>query len=47
MPFPAEEQIAIPNKDLLSWMFDNQQYDADKPVKYFFSQLMLSVPIES
>ncbi|KAF2679279.1 4-coumarate-CoA ligase-like protein [Lentithecium fluviatile CBS 122367] len=32
MPFLAEEHIAIPNQDLLSWMFDAQGYDADQPV---------------
>jgi len=34
MPFLAQEHIGIPNKDLLSWMFDEQVYDADKPVSY-------------
>lgn len=33
MPFLAEEHITIPSTDLLSWMFDKQTYDADKPVK--------------
>jgi len=33
MPFLAEEHIDIPTTDLLSWMFDKQRYDADKPVK--------------
>jgi len=32
MPFLAEEHIRIPNEDLLSWMFEHQQYDPDKPV---------------
>ncbi|KAF2728920.1 4-coumarate-CoA ligase-like protein [Polyplosphaeria fusca] len=32
MPLLAEEHIAIPNKDLLSWMFDEQNYDPDVPV---------------
>lgn len=32
MPFLATEHIEIPNKDLLSWMFDDQKYDQDKPV---------------
>lgn len=32
MPFLAEEHIKIPNKDLLSWMFDDQKYDQDEPV---------------
>jgi hypothetical protein len=33
MPFLAEEHISVPNKDLLSWMFDNQIYDQDVPVR--------------
>jgi hypothetical protein len=33
MPFLAEEHIDIPTTDLLSWMFDKQPYDTDKPVK--------------
>lgn len=32
MPFLAEEHIEVPTTDLLSWMFDRQVYDADKPV---------------
>lgn len=32
MPFLAEEHIDIPTTDLLSWMFDKQTYDVDKPV---------------
>lgn len=32
MPFLAEEHIDIPATDLLSWMFNNQTYDANKPV---------------
>ncbi len=32
MPFLAEEHIDIPTTDLLSWMFDQQSYDADEPV---------------
>lgn len=32
MPFLAEEHIEIPTTDLLSWMFDKQTYDAEKPV---------------
>lgn len=32
MPFLAEEHIKIPNKDLLSWMFDEQEYDPDTPI---------------
>jgi 4-coumarate--CoA ligase len=33
MPFLAEQHINVPNKDLLSWMFDNQTYDQDAPVR--------------
>jgi hypothetical protein len=32
MPFLAEQKLPIPNKDLLSWMFDEPGYDVDKPV---------------
>ncbi|KAF2098907.1 4-coumarate-CoA ligase-like protein [Rhizodiscina lignyota] len=32
MPFLAETHISIPNKDLLSWMFDDPSYDKDKPI---------------
>jgi 4-coumarate--CoA ligase len=34
-PFLADEHIDIPNKDLLSWMFDEQKYDVDKPVRMY------------
>ncbi|KAL2399759.1 Phenylacetyl-CoA ligase epaB [Exophiala dermatitidis] len=32
MPFLAQERVPIPNKDILSWTFDEQHYDQDKPV---------------
>ncbi|CAO2657070.1 Nn.00g058730.m01.CDS01 [Neocucurbitaria sp. VM-36] len=32
MPFLAEEHIAIPNSDLLTWMFDSQTYDEHAPI---------------
>jgi hypothetical protein len=32
MPFLAETILPIPNKDILSWIFDEPQYDEDKPV---------------
>ncbi|KAF2026029.1 4-coumarate-CoA ligase-like protein [Setomelanomma holmii] len=32
MPFLAEEHIDVPGNDLLSWMFDNQEYDPDAPI---------------
>jgi hypothetical protein len=40
MPLLAQDRIAIPNKDLLSWMFDEQAFDADTPV---CGQLMCDV----
>ena len=36
MPFLAQEHIDIPNKDILSWMFDGQTYDPDAPVSQPF-----------
>ena len=30
--FTPEETVAIPTKDILSWIFDDQNYDQDKPV---------------
>lgn len=33
MPFLAEEHIDVPNKDLLSWMFDDPKYDQNAPVR--------------
>lgn len=32
MPFLATEHVPIPTKDLLSWIFDEPDYDQDKPV---------------
>lgn len=32
MPFLAQEHVSIPNKDILSWIFDDQSFDLDKPV---------------
>jgi len=32
MPFLSDVHVDIPNQDLLSWMFDNPNYDIDKPV---------------
>ena len=32
MVFLAEHKESIPEKDLLSWTFDDLPYDADKPV---------------
>lgn len=32
MPFLANEHIDVPNKDILSWIFDDISYDWDKPV---------------
>jgi 4-coumarate--CoA ligase len=32
MPFLAQTHVDIPKQDLLSWMFDNPQYDIDMPI---------------
>ncbi|KIX06770.1 uncharacterized protein Z518_04746 [Rhinocladiella mackenziei CBS 650.93] len=34
MPFLAKEIVPIPNKDILSWIYDeqSQRYDSDKPI---------------
>ncbi|KAF2084078.1 acetyl-CoA synthetase-like protein [Saccharata proteae CBS 121410] len=32
MPFLATEQLQVPTKDVLSWYFDDPQYDLDKPL---------------
>ena len=32
MPFLAQKPVAISNKDLLSWMFDQPDYDLDIPI---------------
>jgi 4-coumarate--CoA ligase len=33
MPFLAQEHLAIPTKDLISWCYDNRaSFDQDKPV---------------
>lgn len=32
MPFLAKEHSHIPTKDILSWHFDDPQYDIDKPI---------------
>lgn len=32
MPFLASETYPIPHKDILSWTFDNPEYDQDMPV---------------
>ncbi|KAK4943427.1 hypothetical protein LTR10_016918 [Elasticomyces elasticus] len=34
MPFLAEKRVPIPNKDILSWMFDERKFDQDKPLYY-------------
>jgi len=33
MPFLAQEHLPIPNKDILSWIFDEQAFDQDQPVR--------------
>ena len=35
--FKAERLIAIPNKDILSWTFDDNQFDQDEPVSHIYS----------
>ena len=35
--FKAERVIAIPNKDILSWTFDDNQFDQDEPVSHMYS----------
>ncbi|OAP55592.1 hypothetical protein AYL99_10565 [Fonsecaea erecta] len=32
MPFLAQKKVPIPNKDILSWMFDKPRFDQEKPV---------------
>jgi hypothetical protein len=32
MPFLAQKHLPISNKDLLSWIFDQPDYDLDTPV---------------
>ena len=32
MPFLAKEHLPLPNKDLLSWIFDDIKYDWEKPL---------------
>ncbi|OAL20333.1 hypothetical protein AYO22_09045 [Fonsecaea multimorphosa] len=32
MPFLAQKRVPIPNKDILSWMFDEPKFDQEKPV---------------
>ena len=31
--FKPDQYLELPNKDLLSWIFDNPSYDQDKPVR--------------
>jgi 4-coumarate--CoA ligase len=39
MPFLAQEHISVPNKDLLSWMFDDQKHDQDISVSALMTGL--------
>ena len=32
--FRPEQYLELPNKDILSWIFDNPGYDQDQPVCY-------------
>lgn len=31
--FKTEESVPIPAKDIVSWVFEDQEYDQDKPVR--------------
>lgn len=42
MPFLAQKHLPIPNKDLLSWMFDDPKYDLDQPVSTSTSKVLPS-----
>lgn len=33
MPFLAQQHLPIPNKDIISWMFDELPYDPNKRVR--------------
>jgi hypothetical protein len=43
MPFLAQKHLRVPTKDLLSWMFDEQNYDRDMPVS---RQELLQIRLE-
>jgi hypothetical protein len=32
MVFKAEKTVSIPNKDLISWTFDDNKFEQDEPV---------------
>jgi len=32
--FKAEKYVEVPNKDLLSWTFDDPKFDLDQPVRH-------------
>ena len=31
--FQGDGHVSLPNKDILSWIFDDPNYDVDKPVR--------------
>lgn len=39
MIFEPAERLHIPTKDLLSYIFDNPEYDQDEPVRARYCQL--------
>lgn len=39
MVFLSERSVSIPNKDILSWIFDDPKFDQDEPVSYGFYRL--------
>ena len=41
--FKAEKAVAIPNKDLISWTFDDNKFDQDEPVSHIYSLPLRSV----
>jgi hypothetical protein len=47
MPFLAERHVEIPNKDILSWTFDEQRFDIDKPVSFSPDSLQVVSSLET
>lgn len=44
--FKAEKNIPIPTKDILSWIFDDQRYDQNKPVSILLGvQILANEPL--
>ena len=40
MVFKAEKTVSIPNKDLISWTFDDNKFEQDEPVSHFLFLVM-------